>query len=371
MSNIFDYLIWRADIPFSTDNFGEVDALVLAELSYTKFEGIVSNGSIGLPVAREYFFNKHNREDLLKLTSFTATAPLLMDYMYDGARFGNMQICNYVNTIDLEKNTQFSAVTYLCDNDVIFVAFRGTDGTVVGWKEDFNLSYLPETEGQRLAVEYLNKVGRDFKKPIIVGGHSKGGNFASYAASFCDGNIQKRIKKVYSFDAPGFKPDKTELPGYKRILPRIIRIIPDTSIIGRLLAHGSEEIIIKSNASGIFQHDAFSWEISRNRFVRAQISDIGKAISDTMAGWLKEMTDDERQKFTDTIFSVIESTGNDTFHKMSEQKWKTTEAIITSMKDISKDNRKEMAHMLGKLLQTGGHTAVSYLPKFNNDDKTT
>ncbi len=366
MPNIFDYLDWRSDVPLHIDPFNEVDALVLSELSYTKFEDLSDENSTLISDARELFFRKHTSEELLKLTSFTAKAPILMNGMCDGARFRDTRITAYVSEIDREKDAQFSAVTFILDDGTAFVAFRGTDGTVVGWKEDFNLSYLPETEGQRLAVDYLNKIAKNINCPIRVGGHSKGGNFACYASSFCEKNVQDRIISVYSFDAPGFKPEKISLSGYKRILPKIIRIIPDTSIIGKLLTHDSELLVVKSNASGMLQHDAFSWEIKRNGFVIAEPSELSVMIEKTMSGWLENMTDYERKNFTDTIFNLIESTGNDTFHEMSEQKWKTAEIIMSSAAGLPKENKQELKRLIGKLLQTGGHTAASYLPNRNN-----
>ena len=367
MPNLFVYLDWRGDVPFGTDEFNEVDALVLSELSYTKFEDLPDENSTPIFDARELFFNKHTREELLKLTAFTAKAPILMDGMCDGARFSNTKIYNYESEIDREKDAQFSATTFLLDDGTAFVAFRGTDGTVVGWKEDFNLSYLPETEGQRLAVAYLNKIGSELDCPIRVGGHSKGGNFACYAASFCEESIQNKITCVYSFDGPGFKAEKISLEGYKRILPKIIRIIPDTSIIGKLLTSDSKQIVIKSNASGMLQHDAFSWKIKKNRFVRTDASELSVFIEKTMGGWLDDMSDDDRKNLTDTVFALIESTGNDTFREMSEQKWKTAEVIMSSAAGLPKESRQELKHLIGKLLQTGGHNAAAYFPNKNGN----
>ena len=367
MANIFDYLFWRCDIPLSADPFNEVDALVLAELTYTKFSGLEGEKTITLPKERNLFFSSHSREDILSLTAATAKAPLLMDYMYDGNRFKNTEISHYVSKIDLEKEAQFSAATYILDDGTIYVAFRGTDGTVVGWKEDFNLSYLPETEGQRLSVEYLNQVGSIYNCPIIVGGHSKGGNFATYAASFCDSSVQDKIVSVYSFDGPGFKPERVSLDGYRRILPKIIRIVPDTSIIGQLLTHSDKLVVVKSNASGISQHDAFSWEINRNRFLYTELSELGMMISETIGNWLDRLEDDDRRMLTDTIFGVIESTGSDTFRKMADEKLKTAESVFNSMRSLPKESRQQVTQLIGKLIQTGGQTAAMHLPGLHTE----
>ena len=368
MANIFDYLDWRGDIPFSVDPFNEVDALVLSELAYTRFEDAgVSDEFVALKSAGEAFFAKHTRDELLALTSFTAKAPLLTDKMVAGARFSNTRLFHYVNEINADKDAQFSAVTFMLDDDTAFVAMRGTDGTVVGWKEDFNLSYLKETAGQRRAVEYLNTVGGLISNKIRVGGHSKGGNFAVFASSFCEPEVKNNITEIYSFDAPGFRNEIITTTGYREALPKIIRVIPDTSIIGNLLTHEEESIVVKSNASGIAQHDGFSWEVLRNGFVSAEVSELSLAITKTMSNWLEETGDEERQLITDTIFTMIEATGNDTFHAMSEQKWKTAESMLASIKTIPKDKRQEFSRQIARLLQTGRITAAEFFPKFNNN----
>ena len=285
-----------------------------------------------------------------------------MDEMVSGVRFGNTKIFRYINEIDREKDAQIAAMTFLLDDGTAFVAFRGTDGTVVGWKEDFDLSYMPRTEGQRRAVRYLNDISVTVNRPLRVGGHSKGGNFACFAASFCDKSVQDRIIEVYSFDGPGFKKETLSEPGYRRILPKIIHIVPDTSIIGTLLLSESRRIVVKSVASGLVQHDGFSWCVKRNRFLQTQVSEMGCLIEKTMGDWLEQMDDEARRFLTDTVFTVLAATGNDTFHDMSEQKLKTTQAIIMSMVQLPKFKRQELTNLIRKLFETGSHAAVAYLP---------
>lgn len=363
MANIFDYLKWRSDVPFSVDFFGEVDNLVLAELAYTDFEGIVpsSSSEISLKDAHTEFFRKHNRDEILAQTSFTAKAPLLMDEMVLGDRFGNIKLSHYINEIDRSKDAQFSAVTLRLDDGTIYVSFRGTDGTIVGWKEDFNLSYISETEGQRKAVTYLNRIASEFECDIRVGGHSKGGNFAVYAATFCKDEFKKRITKIYSNDGPGFREEVTSSPQYISILPKIVSIVPETSVIGLLLSSVDTHRVVKSNASGIFQHDGFSWQVCKNRFENATLSDMAIFIEKTLGTWLGEMDDETRKSMTSSVFSLFEATGMDRFSSMSQQKWKSTEAIISSVYGLPKEKRRELIFLLNQLFKSGGHTAISTL----------
>lgn len=363
MANIFDYLKWRNDVPFSIDPFGEVDNLVLAELSYTDFGGIVpSDGEkISIADAHRAFFEKNDHEKILASTSFTAKAPLLMDGMVAGARFGNVKLSNYINEIDREKDAQFSAVTIHLDDGTVYVSFRGTDGTVVGWKEDFNLSYMAETEGQKKAIAYLNNISALFPYPLRVGGHSKGGNFAVYASAFCDDKVKPQIIEIFSNDGPGFLKEVIDSEKYKSVLPKIISIIPDTSIIGLLLSNDVTHRVIKSDASGIIQHDGFSWQVEKNRFVGAILSDMAVFTEKTLGSWLSGMDDETRKSMTSSVFSLIESTGMDMFSSMSEQKWKTAESIISSMYGLPKEKRRELTNLASQLFKSGSQIAISEL----------
>ena len=50
MANLLDYLDWRGDLPLSRDPFNEVDNLILAELSFVDFGGIVPGPGAGAAV---------------------------------------------------------------------------------------------------------------------------------------------------------------------------------------------------------------------------------------------------------------------------------------------------------------------------------
>ncbi len=363
MANIFDYLSWRADVPLSVDPFNEVDNLVLSKLAYTDFEGAVppDGDGISLREAHDRFFAHHTREEILRSTVLTAKAPLLMEEMRDGARFGEMRLCRYLNEVDREKNEQIAAVTFLPEDGSVCVAFRGTDNTLTGWKEDFDLSYLARTPGQQRAVDYLNETGRRFSGPIRVCGHSKGGNFAVYAASFCDREIQDRIEAVYTNDGPGFRRETVGDPRYRRVLPRVYSILPDTSVIGRLLYNDCRNRVVRSSAAGIYQHDGFSWEVRRNRFVKAPPSEMGIFIDRTLDLWLIKMNDEERRSFTETVFALLEATGKETFSEITEKKLKSMETIASSLRDIPKERQRELIRFIGELLQCSRRSAAAQL----------
>ena len=363
MTDIFDYLKWRSDVPFSVAPFNDVDNIILSELSYSDFSGIVSSddSSVSLSQVCERFFLMHDRSEIIQNTAFDAKAPLLMEYMVSGCRFGNMYLHRFVSKLDEEKTAQMSAVTYLLDDGSAYVAFRGTDNTLVGWKEDFDIGCLSETRGQQLAVDYLKLIAKEINRPLRVGGHSKGGNFAIYAASFISSEVQDRILTVFSNDGPGFRKEVIEMPGYLRILPKVVRIIPDTSMIGMLLSNKAEYKVIRSNASGILQHDVMSWSTERARFEPAELSDLGKLLNTVLDSWIDDMNDELRNSVTDTIFAVFESTGADSFREISHQKLKSAEAMLAYLLTIPKEKQGELFHLAGNLLKNGSQIALAQL----------
>ncbi len=239
MSNLMDYLDWRGDLTFREAPFNEVDNLILAQLVYVEFAGIVpapgEEGTITVKEACELFFAAHDRKEIMERVSMTKTAAFVLEKMAQTERFCNAQLFGYINDISKEEQSQFSVVCVRLDDKSIYVSFSGTDNTIVGWRENFNMGYLSETPGQLKAVDYLNHIVKEDWKKIRVGGHSKGGNLSVYASVKCDRNIQKRIVKVYSNDGPGFSEEMIQSKEYQRMLPKIKTILPESSIVGMLL----------------------------------------------------------------------------------------------------------------------------------------
>ncbi|MBQ8109777.1 MAG: DUF2974 domain-containing protein [Clostridia bacterium] len=374
MANIFDYLEWRCDVPFAVDPFNEVDNLVLAELVYTDFRGIVSMDGRAVPLrdACDAFFQTHTQDEIRALKSFTAKAPLLMEKMLCGARFRDVKLCWYLDETDAAREMQFAAVTFLLPDESAYIAFRGTDGTLVGWREDFNLSFLHETEGQRHSAQYLDRVGERQGGALRVGGHSKGGNMAVFAAARCKQPIQDRVLAVYSNDGPGFHDDMLRTEGYRRVLPKLVSIVPDTSIIGVMLSSLAENRVVKSVQNGILQHDGFSWEVLRNRFVDAEQSDASRWFERFLSEWLLHNDEETRSAMTQILFTLFESTGADSFREIGQQKWKSAEAILAAMVNLPRDRQKEALSFLQRLGASGGQTVAEYISsKIHKQDGAT
>lgn len=360
MANMLDYLDWRGDIDFSVDPFNEVDNLILAELAYTDFKGIVPGPSVTEKVSLKYacdtFFANHTEEEIMASLSSTKVAPFLMKKMVESKRFRNMKLGGYVNEIDVSSQTQFSAITFFLEDGTIFVAYRGTDNTVVGWKEDFNMSFLSHTEGQIRAVKYLDDNFRRARRPIRVGGHSKGGNFAVFASAFCVPEIQNKIIKVYSNDGPGFLPEILEGEGYQRILQKIQSTIPESSIVGLLLENEMEHGIVKSSASGAKEHDLMSWEVLGNRFVYTQsLAEGSVRLDQTLKTWIYGLEPELRAEFVDILFSAVEDMGVSTLDELAENKMKFFGHITRYLMGLAPDRQKALSEVFSKLAYTMGN----------------
>lgn len=231
------------------------------------------------------------------------------------------------------------------------------------------MSYLNETEGQLSAVRYLNEVGKEIKGPIHVGGHSKGGNFAVYASAFCDRDIQDRIIAVYTNDGPGFRGEVMEREAYKRILPKVVSIIPDTSVVGMLLTSNVGHIIVKSKDAGLLQHDAMTWKIERNRFKQTKQSTVGSLISESQKEWLSGLDDKSREMFVNTLFSLFEATGMDTFDEMIVNRRASAGKILTTIRNLPKESQTEFKTVMGGLLHSTRRVVVSRIRDIRNSDR--
>lgn len=355
-NNMNEYLKWRGDLTFDRDPFNDVDNLILAQLAYVDYDGIVfESRDYPMPikdVCRRYW-EIHTVEEIRNRESFSKRSPFLLRPAAESKRFGNTKMCGYVNFVSKSAEAQMSAVQFELEDGTVYVAFRGTDETLVGWKEDFNLSYMSSTEGQKLAVDYLRKNFSDTALKLRVGGHSKGGNFAAFASSFAGARVQKQILAVYCNDSPGFRDEVTSRPEYKEIMDRTINIIPQDSIIGRLLNGGRSATVVRSSRKGIMQHDALSWEVLGNRFVNTQRSGDSIYLEKVLNEWLENVDDAARRVFVDQIFGILQALGADTVKDMKDISLRDLADAIQMVKGLPKEQQSEMSDVIKKLVASG------------------
>lgn len=305
MSNMFEYLKWRGDILFSQIPPNPVDALIFTTLSYINFRGIVPETTshwITLEDAAVMFFDDPDSADKIRVKADLE----LLFHAAHAPRFANVGLSFYQDVFIPEEDTQFAAMTYYLPDGTAFLAFRGTDNTLVGWKEDFNMTFQESIPSQRLAQEYVQSFAAVSKALMHLGGHSKGGNLAMYAAAKSDYFTRKRIVAVYNHDGPGFTEQMMKDPGYLDILPKIRTYVPQSSVFGMLLEREDPHTIIKSSQVGLLQHDPYSWEVMGGNFIPVQeLTPDSKFLDKTFKNWLAGMTNEERNEFFDSVFDLL------------------------------------------------------------------
>ncbi|MCL2800816.1 MAG: DUF2974 domain-containing protein [Treponema sp.] len=308
MACLFDYIKWRGDLDFSESPFNPVDNIILSQLSYLTLDGIVPGpeGKTGISIALAVrVFKERLKEGSIKLTSVFKEDPELIKALGASRRFGNCQLFGYVNFIDTIREIQFSAVC-ITTGKGCFVVFRGTDSSLVGWKEDFNMCFRDVIPSQLEAVKYLENMSPMIKGKFRIGGHSKGGNLAIFAASKCRRKIQKRIIEIYSNDAPGFNEKFISSAGFLAIKDRLRIYVPQSSIIGMFMEHGSSLNIIKSSESGLMQHCLYSWEVTHNSLVSADKATVSSIfINKTIREWVNNNDYEHREQFIEALYYIF------------------------------------------------------------------
>ncbi len=353
MSNFLDYLDWRGDLSFSRDPFNEVDNLIFSEIAYADLRGIVpapgKEGSVTLREAAERY-EAEGRDQ-----SHMANDPkALLLRAAASERFGTVRLSAYADEIDTAEQLQFAAVTAELPDGTVFVAFRGTDNTIVGWREDFNISVLSETPGQRRAERYLNETAARHEGMLRVGGHSKGGNLAFYAAAFCESGVKRRLLAAYSNDGPGFRREVIARALYREIAPKLKKILPDESIIGLLLTDGEPRTIIKSSAEGAQQHNPYTWQVQGRAFVRAGKLSAGSVMLDeALDRWVDELSDAQRQNLVTAIFDSLEASGAVTLNELNANKRVSCNAVLRAVRELDPALQRDVLETMKKLAQTG------------------
>ncbi|MBE6601234.1 MAG: DUF2974 domain-containing protein [Ruminococcaceae bacterium] len=338
VGNLYDYLKWRGDLSFSEAPINDVDSLIFSLISYLDLKDIVpatvQENGIPLKTAANAFFAKHPNSKKVSLGVIVPKGIItLFRAVKDTRRFRNVEILAYVNEIDLKKQMQFSAMTFILQKDSMLVAYRGTDDTLVGWKENFNMSFLNVVPSQIHATTYLNRVAKDFSGEVRVTGHSKGGNLAVYAAVHADVAVKRKLKKIWSNDGPGFRRGFLNNPAYIQMRPLIKTLVPQASLVGMLLEHEDDYTVVKSRQTGVLQHDGLSWSVMGGSFICLKATSHGSQRTDhTINDWIKQMSPAQREQFVEALYQVICSdnatTLTDLVSLKNKNKWLQKSAML-------------------------------------------
>lgn len=354
--NTIDYIQEVQYDSFYDRPYGEIDYLLLAELSYLPFDTFV------IP---SWDLNQAQRLSDLEQQIPLDPSPLmreryqLLHKMAHSKRYKNLKLLAFQNIIEPQNNLQFSAVTFCIAPKTYVLAFRGTDDSLVGWKEDLLMSYQEEIPAQILACHYLTEALTELEGDIDATGHSKGGNLAIYAASHLTPLLSKKLKSIYSFDAPGLHTSVLDSQGYQRISHKIKRYIPENSVVGVFLYSQAPTQIIKSSVqNGMRQHNTFTWEIEEHAFSRAPgLSTSSQQLEQTMAQLVEEVPDAQLAQIIQTFFSLMEHEGitsiNIFFQKSA---WTTILKILQRGQSLSSEQWKPLLQFAQLVVQVWQET---------------
>lgn len=350
MGNIIDYA--EKEMSRITDKpLNAVDSLILAQFSYIHFDGMVPGISEDGAAVR--------LGDLLKAEHFGAMLRDVRDpdnnrkllfALAASPRFRDLRMNYYIDKVDPVQEKQFSAVTFMLEDGTAYVAFRGTDATFIGWKEDFNMAFTCPVPAQTEGVAYIHTVGARFSGSLRTGGHSKGGNIAVYAAMKCAPAVQDRIIQIFNHDGPGFKNSVFEAPEYLRVKARISKTLPQSSLVGMLMQHQENYRVVDSRRFDILQHDPFSWIVEADDFKYAEaVSAAAMHRHKTIDQWLSGLTDQQRELFIETLFRVIEATDSETIYEFAEDWHKKAMVMLSALKNIDPETKKFISQTINSL----------------------
>lgn len=353
-TTIWDYLRWRGDLLLTQDGFNEVDNLLLCIVSYIDFRRITQlrsfDPSYAMPIGA--VCELLTEEDEQRGLSPEAYIPV-MRAMAATPRFRDVKMFAFEDSYDEEKVMQFSAVSFLLPDESVFVAYRGTDTTLVGWVEDFNMSFMSAVPAQLRATEYAAEVAeRVSRRSLRIGGHSKGGNLAAWAAIHLPEKLQtKRLLAAYNNDGPGFDKSVLESDGFARVAEKLHTFIPESSAVGMLLEHAEDYTIIDSTNRSLMQHEPLSWNVLGNRFMylgkRSEAAQLGDNV---IREWLAGLTREERQEFVETLHEILSLGGKTkTLEDLHSGGLSSGVALLKEYAGADEKKKKMLSELLGRL----------------------
>lgn len=373
MGNMIDYVKEYGVYSFAERPFSDVDSLVLSQFAYLKLDGLVP----GISEKKEWISlqdvkRKKKDAEIFADERYAEVNRQLFDAMCESRRFGRMGLNFYENRIDKERKSQFCALVCLPEGAEVYVAYRGTDETLIGWREDFNMAFSAPVWGQKLSVEYLERVVKICLEQIpkgvdkdafrfMAGGHSKGGNLAVYASMNCEAGVQERIKRIYSHDGPGFRPEILESSDYDRIQSRIRKIIPHSSVVGMILENHEAYEVVESNTFGMLQHNPYTWLVEDGRFVEAKDIYQGRKLLDQVINtWILSLDEAHLRCFVEGLFQVLEASEAETLLDFTGEWKKSMNGMIGALKETDEDTKAMTKKVVQSFFQAAAQVAKAH-----------
>lgn len=364
MNNIVTYAEKNLN-PITLENFTSVDSLILSWMSYLHFPNSQKDihGWTGIRFSElfcaEYF------PSMFEAIWDPESTQRLFTAMVASPRYRNIQILGFTEETDIITEKQFAAVTFQLTEQLCYISFRGTDSTLVGWKEDFNMAFQYPIPSQESAVTYLSEASQHCSGYIKVGGHSKGGNLAVYAAANSTDEIRQRIHKIYSHDGPGFLENVLHTENFYSINSKIEKTLPQSSLVGMLLEQQEDFCIVKSKRLSVWQHDPFSWEIDDQNFCYLQqLTPDARYLNRTLHLWICGLSIEERERFVDALFAVVAINDAKTWKELLSDWQKNLPATVNALTRLNPETKKFLLQTVKELIALG----IKCFPEIFHED---
>lgn len=352
--NCLDYLEERGHLPFSQAPFCIIDSLILSVCAYAPLEGVLPGLS-----AQEALPFRQAVDRLTTQAGWDHTGVLMADQIprlvvqtAESPRFAQVRLGCCESILDEETGTQFAALTWFLPDGTLYLSFRGTDDSLVGWKECFRMAFTFPIPAQKLAENYLAQVAARHPGKLRLGGHSKGGNLAVWAAVHAQPMVRRRILRVDSHDGPGFTRDLTGTPAYQALAKRIRIFVPQSSLVGALLHQDRHCQVIRSHGSGtVGQHDPFSWEVEGTQYrLLPRRSAFGRKSVGTVHAWLAAMSPQEQEEFVEILFHLLAAGHAKTLTDITSALADNALSIAKAYKALDRATRREIHSYLRRML---------------------
>lgn len=351
IGNIVEYVHAYGYFDFEALPFGAVDALVLGQFAYLKMNGLVQGMGTGNGfVTLKDMAQMPEAEQLFADPRWEENNRALFREMCESRRFGTMKCMFCEEKTCLEDETQFMAVTCMLSDGSVKILYRGTDETIVGWKEDFNMAFQFPIPGQAAGMQYLEEVSGRVSGRLDLIGHSKGGNLAVYAAMYASEQTRERIGTIYNLDGPGFRSEVYTTGGFEKIKDRIVKIIPKSSIVGMILEDHGAYKVVESKNTGLLQHDPFSWQIDRIDFVYAdRMNEPYRLMDEGLNAWISALSREEVADFVNTLYQVVSASEAEDLISFTKNWTKSLAGMTGAIQHMDDETKRNMHRIMKRL----------------------
>lgn len=358
---MLDYLKEYGSVPLSAAPLNDVDRLIFSQLAYMDFESVTEAGcpfSYALahasfadsPDPSEARFSFQKKDDR-RLALLASTCP----------RYESVRFAGFVRRYDAQAETQFAALALHVADHHLLVAFRGTDNTLAGWKEDFNLAFMDEIPAQRMAVAYSEEVSRS-ARTVTLTGHSKGGNLALYTACACSCALQDKIDLAVSFDGPGLNENVIRSEGFARVQGRMRAVLPKASLIGRLFQQPQDVRLIDSRVFSLLQHYPYFWKTGSMDFIYlARPTAVSALMGGTLMGLIRRLPPDAREQLICSVYEIFSSAEADTLNALASAWLRSAYSIVSGFFKTDPETRRLFLRALAALLSAAAEALAQEL----------